>query len=72
MESPPHRFEIQVNGEPRTVDAGTTVADLVADLGLAGRVAVEKNRRVVPRADHGHVELSPGDNLEIVTFVGGG
>jgi sulfur carrier protein len=65
-------FEIHVNGEPRLVEPGTTVASLLAALDVGGRVAVERNREVIPRAEHGHVELSPGDHLEIVTFVGGG
>jgi thiamine biosynthesis protein ThiS len=65
-------IEIVVNGSPRTVAPGTTVAALVADLGLAGRVAVERNRQVVPRADHDKVALVAGDRLEVVTFVGGG
>ena len=67
------RFEIVVNGAPREVARGTTVAALVAELGLEGRrVAVERNRDVVPRARHGEVALEPGDRLELVTFVGGG
>ena len=67
------RFEIVVNGAPREVARGTTVAALVAELGLEGRrVAVERNRDVVPRARHGEVTLEPGDRLELVTFVGGG
>jgi sulfur carrier protein len=64
---------ITVNGQPRTVVTGSTVADLLTDLGLThGRVAVERNRDVVPRADHPRCLLQPGDRLEIVTFVGGG
>jgi thiamine biosynthesis protein ThiS len=65
-------FEIHVNGEPRQVEPGTTVASLLAALELRGRVAVERNREVVPRAEHEKVELCPGDRLELVTFVGGG
>src|SRR5437870_7336793 len=43
---------VMVNGEPRALDAGVTVADLVAALGLGPRrVAVEVNRAVVPRAE---------------------
>lgn len=68
----PSRFEVHVNGEPRSVEAGTTVADLLAELELSGRVAVERNREVVPRDRHDRVELGPGDRLEVVTFVGGG
>ena len=66
-------IEITVNGASRRVAAGLTVADLIAELGLTGRrVAVERNRDVVPRAQHEAVRLEPGDQLELVTFVGGG
>ena len=34
--------------------------------------AVERNREVVPRAQHASEQLSDGDELEVVTFVGGG
>jgi len=69
----PGTFEVVVNGQRRAVAPGTTVATLIAELGLAGRrVAVERNRDVVPRARHGEVALEPGDRLELVTFVGGG
>jgi sulfur carrier protein len=63
---------IFVNGEARSVAAGTTVATLIETLGIAGRVAVERNREVVPRAHHATTVLGDGDRLEIVTFVGGG
>jgi len=70
---PMDSIEIIVNGATRRVAAGGTVADLIAELGLAGRrIAVERNRDVVPRASHGEVVLQPGDRLELVTFVGGG
>lgn len=66
-------MEITVNGETRRVAPGTTVSDLLAQLGLGERrVAVERNRDVVPRARHAEELLAAGDRLEIVTFVGGG
>jgi thiamine biosynthesis protein ThiS len=66
-------IEITVNGASRRVAPGTTVADLIAELGLGDRkVAVERNRDVVPRARHGEVRLETGDHLELVTYVGGG
>ena len=62
-----------INGETRTVVQGTTVAALIVELGLGERrVAVERNREVVPRAQHASTELAEGDHLELVTFVGGG
>ena len=66
-------FEIVVNGETRNVTPGQTVADLVVALGLGDRrVAVERNREVVPRARHASTPLAANDRLEVVTFVGGG
>ena len=66
-------MEIIVNGQPRQVAEGTTVAQLLDRLELAGRyVAVEVNLEVVPRARHAEHRLAPGDRLEIVTLVGGG
>jgi sulfur carrier protein len=66
-------IEITVNGTRRRIATGLTVADLIAELGLAGRqVAVERNQDVVPKARHRDVQLEPGDRVELVTFVGGG
>lgn len=66
-------MRIVLNGEPREVPEGQTVAALLLALGRApGRVAVEINTQVVPRASHGERVLAPGDHVEVVTFVGGG
>src|ERR1041385_4213189 len=44
-------IDVVVNGQSRTVNAGTSVAALIRELGLSDRpVAVERNREVVPRA----------------------
>jgi thiamine biosynthesis protein ThiS len=64
---------IVLNGEAHPIADGTTVAALVAALGLSPQqVAVEKNREIVPRGAHADELLRDGDQLEIVTFVGGG
>lgn len=64
---------IVLNGEVRELGVGLTVSDLLRELGLDSRqVAVERNREVVPRAEHGSTVLAEGDQLEVVTFVGGG
>lgn len=66
-------LQLTVNGEPRTVPAGSTVADLVAALGLQpAQVAVERNQLLVRRAEHAAVALADGDRIEVVTFFGGG
>lgn len=66
-------FEIIVNGKPRPVGSGSTVASLLDDLGLKpGMIVVEHNREILPRDGYGQVPLAPGDRLELVHFVGGG
>jgi sulfur carrier protein len=66
-------MNLVVNGEPREVEDGTTVEQLVAALGVDRRsVAVERNREIVPRSRHAATPLRDGDRVEIVTMVGGG
>jgi len=66
-------LSVLVNGEPREVGAGTTVADLVGALGLKPQqVAVERNKAIVRRDDHSKTFLEDDDELEVVTFFGGG
>jgi thiamine biosynthesis protein ThiS len=69
----PGGIRVVVNGDDVHVPVGTTVSALLQQLNVPSqRVAVEHNRRVVPRAEHGSVRLNHGDHVEIVTFVGGG
>ncbi len=64
---------IRLNGELRGVSAGTSVAELVKELGLRPeQVAVEVNRELVARARRGERVLAAGDEIELVTLVGGG
>ncbi len=66
-------IDVVINGQSRSVEEGITVAALIVELGLGERrVAVERNREVVPRAAHATTVLAAGDRLEVVTFVGGG
>lgn len=64
---------ITVNGQPRQVPPGTTVAGLLETTGLDKRkVAVERNEEIVPRSFYAATTLIAGDALEIVHFIGGG
>ena len=66
-------FTIVVNGESRSVKPGETVIDLLAALGLEnGRVAIERNLKILPRAEWSTMKITAGDRYEIVQFVGGG
>jgi len=65
--------EILLNGHPREIPPGATVASLLRELSLpATRVAVERNREIVRKPEYESTRIEAGDRLEIVTFVGGG
>jgi thiamine biosynthesis protein ThiS len=64
---------ITINGERREIPDGLNVAALLDHLGMAqNRVAIERNRDILPRANWGETRVSAGDSFEIVQFVGGG
>lgn len=66
-------IRVRVNGEERAVPKGTTVADLLRIIDAQpDRVAVEVNLQIVPRSKHAEHELKDGDQIEVVTLVGGG
>jgi thiamine biosynthesis protein ThiS len=66
-------MELTINGERRRFERVATVRDLVAALDLEPRkVAIERNREIVPKSAYEQTGLCEGDQLEIVHFVGGG
>jgi thiazole synthase len=66
-------MKISVNGVERQVQTDATVMELLGSMELEEtRVAVERNREIVPRADYDSTRLAEGDRIEIVHFVGGG
>ena len=63
---------VKVNGEDKELPEGTTLRQLVAMYKLTPeKVAIELNRRLA-RSDKYDAPLKGGDEVEIVTFVGGG
>ena len=66
-------MELTVNGERRQVADGTTAAGLLEQLHVAPeRVVVELNLTILKRHQLATTALKPGDQVEIVQFVGGG
>jgi thiazole synthase len=66
-------MRVTVNGEPRDIGPATTVEALLGQIGLdARKVAVERNREIVPKSAYAQTPLAEGDKLEVVHFIGGG
>jgi len=65
-------MQITVNGDPTTVEDGSTIEALLALLQIGReRVAVEVNMNIIPKSAYDTHVLLNGDNVEIVHFVGG-
>lgn len=64
---------LNVNGNSQEIHGASSVGDLLRQLELTPiQVAVELNKDLVPRKEFDQTKLCDGDNLEIVTLVGGG
>ena len=67
------RFSIELNGQPYSIGGDARLVALIEQLNLRrGRIAIELNQSVVPKAEWAGISLKPGDKVEIVNFVGGG
>ncbi len=63
---------VKINGEKLNI-AGKTVAEYLATTNYdTKRIAVERNGDIVPKAQYRNTLLCDGDNVEVVSFVGGG
>ena len=64
---------VSINGEERSFEGPMTAQKLLQSLSLdPQKVALERNRQIVPRSTYGAIDIAHGDKLEIVHFVGGG
>lgn len=63
---------VKINGEELNI-AGKTVAEYLATTNYdSKRIAIECNGEIVPKVQYGEKVLKDGDNVEVVSFVGGG
>ncbi|PGM89237.1 sulfur carrier protein ThiS [Bacillus cereus] len=67
-------MNLKINGNQMEVPASVkTVAELLVHLELDNRiVVVERNKDILQKDDHKDTSVFDGDQIEIVTFVGGG
>ena len=64
---------VSINGESREIPDGLSVIQLLDHLSInSGRVAIERNREILPRAQWPETRVQQNDSYEIVHFVGGG
>ncbi len=65
-------MRIILNGESIALDNQVNIVQLLSQLEISGRLAVEVNQRIIPRSLFSTYEIKSGDNIEIVEAIGGG
>ena len=71
--SDPGNIQVHVNGKEREVQSGLSVHQLVEFFDLNPLlIVVELNREILSRDQFKDVQVSEGDAVELVHFVGGG
>lgn len=66
-------IEIQLNGKPYSLSEGVNIDSLLKELSIPkGKVAIELNRKVLHKENYTKTVLKNNDQVEIVTFIGGG
>ena len=66
-------IQVRLNGKDREIDSGVSVQELVESLDLNPKlIVVELNGEILSRDSFGEVQVSEGDQVELVHFVGGG
>ncbi len=64
---------VRVNGNELHLPRGASVTLLLERLKVSTpRVAVERNREILPKSSYASTPLEEGDTFEVVEFVGGG
>lgn len=65
-------MQVTINGKSTELATTVTVAELLRNMDIEGKVAVEINREILPRSRFSQYQLCNGDVLEIVHAIGGG
>ncbi len=66
-------INVTINGKPISLDHPMTIEVLLASVEVPPHyLAVEVNADVVPREQHISYVVQDGDDVEVVTLVGGG
>lgn len=66
-------MQITFNGKPHILKRQISLLEFSEIMNLEPtQVAIECNHEIIPRSLYNDVLLNEGDELEIVTFIGGG
>lgn len=66
-------MQIKINGKSETVQNSLNLCELILEKGLTPEhIVVEHNYNIIAREEWGRIMVKDNDNIEIISFVGGG
>lgn len=66
-------MQIKINGKNETVKSSLNLGELIAEKGLTPEhIVVEHNYNIISREEWSRIKVKDDDNIEIISFVGGG
>lgn len=66
------KIKVMINGEEKEIDSNSTIQSILEEMRITNpMVVVERNFEIVPKENY-QILIEKGDNLEVVSFVGGG
>ncbi|MFH1836711.1 MAG: sulfur carrier protein ThiS [Candidatus Omnitrophota bacterium] len=66
-------MQLKINGKEQVIEKAGNLAELVESRGLdRGNIVVEHNHEIIPKDNWAGIRLKENDNVEIISFVGGG
>ena len=66
-------MNIILNNESDEVHDGITIKELLDDKKIKTKyIAIEINKKIIPKSSYYKYELKEGDKIEIITAIGGG
>ncbi len=65
-------MQVVINGKNITISHSRNVSDLIQELKLEGKIAIELNQAIVPRSQYLKTMIQEDDQIEIVNAIGGG
>lgn len=64
---------IKVNGKAERLERRLRLLELINSRGLScDKIVIEHNFQIIPKEEWHKIDLQDNDNLEIISFVGGG
>ena len=67
------KINVYINGEKKLISISSNLSDVLKNFDIdANKIAIEINKKVIPKSLYKNTLIKNEDKIEIVQFIGGG